>query len=105
MFMRSHFETEADFRTRLIPTLVHGAAVACFFIPLVTVTLSGLKPHQIAGASGLSNFTRITAGSFGTSISTTLWDHRATLHHAQLVEHISAYNANATQALGANQNR
>ncbi|MGZ5177048.1 MAG: DHA2 family efflux MFS transporter permease subunit, partial [Burkholderiales bacterium] len=51
MFMRSHFNTDADFRTILIPTLVQGAAVACFFIPLVTVTLSGLKPDQIAGAS------------------------------------------------------
>jgi DHA2 family multidrug resistance protein len=99
MLMRSHFNTQADFTTILVPTIVQGAAVACFFIPLVTLTLSGLRPDQIAGASGLSNFARITAGSFGTSISTTLWDHRATLHHAQLAEHVSAYNPNATEAL------
>jgi DHA2 family multidrug resistance protein len=103
MLMRSHFDTEADFRTILVPTIIQGAAVACFFIPLVTLTLSGLRPDQIAGASGLSNFTRITLGSFGTSISTTLWDHRATLHHAQLAEHITAYNPNATQALAGMQ--
>jgi DHA2 family multidrug resistance protein len=103
MLMRSHFSTEADFRTILIPTVIQGAALACFFIPLVTLTLSGLRPEQIAGASGLSNFTRITLGSFGTSISTTLWDHRATLHHAQLAEHISSYNPVATQALNAMQ--
>jgi DHA2 family multidrug resistance protein len=103
MLMRSHFNTEADFRTILVPTIIQGAAVACFFIPLVTLTLSGLRPDQIAGASGLSNFTRITLGSFGTSISTTLWDHRATLHHAQLAEHITAYDANATQALAGMQ--
>ena len=103
MLMRSHFNTQADFRTILVPTIIQGAAVACFFIPLVTLTLSGLRPDQIAGASGLSNFTRITLGSFGTSISTTLWDHRAALHHAQLAEHVSVYNANATQALAAMQ--
>jgi len=103
MLMRSHFNTQANFATILVPTLIQGAAVACFFIPLVTLTLSGLKPEQIASASGLSNFARITAVSFGTSISTTLWDHRATLHHAQLAEHITTYNPVATEALGGMQ--
>ncbi|HSN21008.1 MAG TPA: MFS transporter, partial [Usitatibacter sp.] len=103
MFMRSGFNTEADFWTILVPTLVQGAGVACFFIPLVTISLAGLKPQQIPAASGLSNFVRITLGSFGTSISTTLWDHRATLHHAQLAERITAYDPTATQALSAMQ--
>ena len=85
----------------MIPTIIQGAAMAFFFIPLVTITLSGLTPDRIPAASGLSNFARITAGSFGTSISTTLWDHRATLHHAQLAERISGADAATTQALGA----
>ncbi len=84
MFMRSQFNTQADFGTIMVPTIVQGIGVACFFIPLVTITLAGLAPQQIAAASGLSNFARITAGSFGTSISTTMWDHRAAFHHAQL---------------------
>ena len=103
MLMRSGFNTQADLGTILIPTIIQGAGLACFFLPLITLTLSGLSPQQMAGASGLSNFVRITAGSFGTSISTTLWDHRATLHHAQLAEHISSYNPLATQALGGMQ--
>ncbi|HXZ49795.1 MAG TPA: DHA2 family efflux MFS transporter permease subunit [Usitatibacter sp.] len=103
MWMRSGFNTEADFRTIMIPTLVQGAAVACFFIPLVTLTLSGLTPAQLPAASGLSNFARITMGSFGTSISTTLWDHRATFHHAQLAEHITAFDPAATHTLSAMQ--
>ena len=99
MYMRSGFNTQADFETIMVPTIIQGAAVACFFIPLVTITLSGLSPRQIPAASGLSNFARITAGSFGTSISTTLWDHRASLHHAQLAEHITAFDPNGLQAL------
>lgn len=43
--------------------------MAFFFIPLVTLRLSGLE--RIPAASGLSNFARITAGAFGTSITTT----------------------------------
>jgi DHA2 family multidrug resistance protein len=99
MLMRAGFNTEADFRTILVPTLIQGAAVSCFFIPLVTITLAGLSPREIPAASGLNNFARITMGSFGTSISTTLWDHRTTLHHAQLAQHITPYDPAAVQAL------
>ena len=99
MFMRSHFNTQVDLATIMVPTVIQGAAMAFFFIPLVTLTLSGTSPQQLPAASGLSNFARITAGAFGTSISTTLWDHRATLHHAHLAEKLTAYDPTTTQAL------
>ena len=86
LWMRAQFTTETDFATVLIPTLIQGAAMAFFFIPLTTITLSGLAPHQIPAAAGLSNFTRITAGAMGVSIATTLWESRAALHHAHLTE-------------------
>ena len=91
---------QADFGTILIPTIIQGAATACFFIPLVTITLSGLPPERIAAASGLSNFARITAGAVGTSVCTTWWESRATLHHAQLAESINRGNDAATAAVG-----
>jgi MFS transporter, DHA2 family, multidrug resistance protein len=98
-FMRADFNTDATIGTLLVPTLIQGAGAAAFFIPLLTLTLSGLPPERIPAASGLSNFARITAGSFGTSITTTLWDRRATLHHAQLVEHLTPSDPTAVQAL------
>jgi MFS transporter, DHA2 family, multidrug resistance protein len=100
LFMRAHFNTDATIGTLLIPTVIQGAGMAVFFIPLMSITLSGLPPERIPAASGLSNFARITAGSFGTSITTTVWDRRATLHHAQLVEHLNAGNPVTAQALG-----
>lgn len=100
-FMRSRFNAQVDIETLMIPTLLQGAAVACFFIPLVSITLSGLPPERIASASGLTNFVRISAGAFGTSISTTLWDSRATMHHAHLAESINHNNPAAAQALGS----
>ena len=86
LWMRSHFTTETDFMHILIPTIMQGAAVSFFFIPLTTLTLAGLSPDRIPAAAGLSNFTRITAGAMGTSIATTLWDSRAAMHHAHLTE-------------------
>jgi DHA2 family multidrug resistance protein len=38
---------------------------------------------------------------FGTSITTTLWDDRATLHHAQLTELVSRAPPDATDAFDA----
>jgi DHA2 family multidrug resistance protein len=93
------FTSQIDLETLIIPTLIQGAAVSCFFIPLITLALSGLRPDQIAGASGLNNFARITAGAFATSIATTLWESRATLHHAQLAEHVARNNPAVTDAL------
>ena len=75
--MRARFNTQVDIETLIIPTLIQGAAVSCFFIPLITFALGGLRPDQIAAASGLNNFLRITAGAFATSIATTLWENRA----------------------------
>jgi DHA2 family multidrug resistance protein len=103
LLMRSHFNTSADFATLLVPTVIQGAALAVFFIPLITLGLSGLTPDRIPAASGLFNFARITAGSFGTSIATTLWDRRASLHHAQLAERISSYDPSSAQALAGMQ--
>jgi MFS transporter, DHA2 family, multidrug resistance protein len=99
LFMRAQFNTDATIGTLLVPTVIQGAALAAFFIPLIAIGLSGLTPDRIPAASGLMNFARITAGSFGTSIVTTLWDRRATLHHAQLVEHLTTSDPVAAQAL------
>lgn len=99
LWMRSHFTMQSDFATIMVPTIIQGVAMAFFFIPLVTITLSGLEPSRIPAASGLSNFTRITAGAMGTSISTTLWENRATMHHAQLSEAINNGNPAAQQTL------
>lgn len=97
LWMRSHFNTQADFGTILVPTIIQGVAMAFFFIPLTTITLSGLAPDRIPAASGLTNFVRITAGAVGTSIATTFWEDRATVHHSQLAEAVQA-GSPATQA-------
>jgi DHA2 family multidrug resistance protein len=85
-YMRSNFNTQVDLYTVILPTFIQGAAMAMFFIPLTTLTLSTIEPQRIPAAAGLSNFVRLLFGAFGTSITTTLWENRAALHHAQLTE-------------------
>src|SRR5439155_4750105 len=99
LLMRSWFNTQADVFTLLVPTIIQGAAMAVFFVPLINLSMSGLAPQHIPSASGLFNFARITAGAFGTSIVTTWWDRRATLHHPQPVDHLTGSDPTSAQAL------
>ncbi|WP_321873534.1 DHA2 family efflux MFS transporter permease subunit [Burkholderia ubonensis] len=98
-WMRSRYTTGVDEWSLTLPTLVQGIAMAGFFIPLVSITLSGLPGHRIPAASGLSNFVRIMCGGIGTSIFQTAWDHRNNFHHAQLIEQANAYNPTFNQAV------
>ncbi|MEO8525201.1 MAG: MFS transporter, partial [Caldimonas sp.] len=99
LWMRSRFNTSADFETILIPTVLQGAAMAFFFIPLQAVIFSGLTPDRMPAAAGLSNFVRITAGAIGTSIFTTVWENRAILHHSEIAETVNRGNSAASLAL------
>jgi MFS transporter, DHA2 family, multidrug resistance protein len=99
LWMRSHFNTQADFTTILIPTVLQGAAMAFFFIPLQSIVFSGLSPDRMPSAAGLSNFVRITAGAVGTSLFTTVWESRAAMHHAHLVESVNLSNNTTVQTL------
>ncbi|BFT82863.1 multidrug efflux MFS transporter permease subunit EmrB [Enterobacter pseudoroggenkampii] len=91
------FEPGMDFGASAWPQFIQGFAVACFFMPLTTITLSGLPPERMAAASSLSNFTRTLAGSIGTSITTTLWTNRESMHHAQLTEAVNPFNPNSRE--------
>jgi DHA2 family multidrug resistance protein len=96
LYLRTRYNTEANFGFLVIPIIIQGAAMAFFFVPLISLILSGLPPQRIPAASGLSNFARITAGSFGTSLATSLWENRAILHHEQLTESVTTHSL-ATQ--------
>jgi DHA2 family multidrug resistance protein len=100
-FWNSYFNTDVTFWQIVIPRLLMGFGVAGFFVPLTALTLSGIPPEMLASATGLSNFCRILAGSFGTSLSITLWERRADYHHSVLTEHISALGPAASNYFSA----
>ena len=100
-FMRSQFTQDVDMMTLMIPTVIQGAAMAMFFIPLTSIILSGQSPDKIPAAAGLSNFVRIMFGGIGTSVMSTMWDNRTILHHAQLAEYTGVHNPAFTQAVNA----
>ena len=104
LWMRSRFTVQTDLLHIMVPTLLQGAAMALFFIPLTTLSFAGLHPSRTAAAAGLSTFVRTTAGAMGTSIVTTLWESRAALHHAHLAEGLQAGNPALADALAGFRN-
>jgi DHA2 family multidrug resistance protein len=100
-FMRAGFTADASFAVFVAPMLVQGVSMSCFFVSMLAILLDGVEPQRIPAASGVSNFARITAGSFAASITTTLWDRREALHQAHLADASSPYSLPLQHALDA----
>jgi len=88
-FMRARFNLDVDFGTIAEVQLFQGLGVALFFMPVLTILLSDLEPHEIAAGSGLATFMRTLGGSFAASLTTYAWTERSAIHHAHLTESIS----------------
>lgn len=99
-FMRSNYTADASYVTYMLPLLVQGIGMSMFFVAMLTILLDGVPDARVPAASGLSNFLRITAGSFSTSITTTFWDRHAALHQSRLAEATSVYDPRLQQSLG-----
>ena len=91
-FWSANFDTDVSYAKLIEPRFIQGLGLACFFTPLISVIISGLPAERMASALGLANFCRILGGSFGTSISVTLWDRREAFHQSRLVENLNAFN-------------
>lgn len=86
-FVKADANTQISFERLFLTRLPWGIGLACFFIPLITLSLTGLPTNKIASASGLFNFMRLIALAFGTSLSQTLWDRRQAYHDHVLSAH------------------
>ena len=69
-----------------------GGAMPFLWVPLQMITLGGIPPEKMASATGLSNFVRMLSSSLATALGITLWDERAIVHRADLVENLSLSN-------------
>jgi DHA2 family multidrug resistance protein len=98
-FMRAGLTADASFASFVLPQLMTGVGMSVFFVAMLSILLEGFPPQRVPSASGVSNFARIVAGSFATSLTTTFWDRRAALHQSRLADASSAANAGYAQAL------
>jgi DHA2 family multidrug resistance protein len=89
IYWASTLNDQATFGQLAFPRFFQGLGIAFFFLPLNQILLSGLRPDELATASGLSNFIRTMSGSFATAVTVWIWNRRTDYHHAVLTEHVS----------------
>jgi MFS transporter, DHA2 family, multidrug resistance protein len=98
-FMRAQLTADSSFLVFVAPQLVQGLAMGLFFVSILAVIFDGLPAQKVPAASGLSNFLRITAGSFAVSLTTTFWDRREALHQSRLADTVTQYAPSYLQSL------
>ncbi|WP_232476030.1 DHA2 family efflux MFS transporter permease subunit [Flavisphingomonas formosensis] len=98
-FQRAGYTTYASFWNLMMPMLTQGVGLSIFFLAMLSISLDGIPPERTPSATGISNFARITAGSFAASIVTTFWDRSEAFHQSRLSEGTTSYAPNFQHAL------
>jgi DHA2 family multidrug resistance protein len=92
--LMSNFSLSADFPTIIWPRIVLGIGMGFLFIPLTTLTMSGIRKEEMGNATGIYNLLRNLGGSFGVASVTTMIARGAQLHQNRLVDHLTPFDMN-----------
>jgi MFS transporter, DHA2 family, multidrug resistance protein len=99
MFSLSHLNLNAGYWDIFWPQVIQGAAMAFLFIPLMTVSMSGIAKERMGNATSIYNLMRNIGGSFGIATMTTFLARRNQMHQNQLVSHVTYYDLRTQMAL------
>lgn len=82
---RTSFALNVSYETMILPQLAMGFGIPLFFVPLMTLSMTSVKPEETAAASGLINFLRTIAGAVATAAVVSAWSSSATTLRSDLV--------------------
>jgi len=91
-YLMSRFSLQADFSTIIWPRIVLGIGMGFLFIPLTTLTMSGIRKEDMANASAIYNLLRNLGGSFGVAFVTTMLARGAQVHQSHLASNLSPFD-------------
>jgi DHA2 family multidrug resistance protein len=90
--LMSQFSLGADFGAVIWPRVVLGVGMGFLFIPLTTLTMSGIRNEEMANASAIYNLLRNLGGSFGVAFVTTMLARGAQFHQTHLAANLSPFD-------------
>lgn len=91
-YITSQFNLMVDFMTVVEPRIVFGLGMAFIFIPLMTLSLSGIPKEEMGNATSIFNLVRNLGSSFGIAFVTTLLSRRSQFHHFRLTDHMTVFD-------------
>jgi MFS transporter, DHA2 family, multidrug resistance protein len=98
-FLMSGFNMSADFMSILWPRIVMSVGLGMVFIPLTTLTLSGIPREEMGNATSIFGLLRNLGGSLGVAYAATMLTRRAQWHQSHLVEHLTPFDRGYGDAL------
>ncbi len=98
-FLMSRFTLNADFYTLVWPRVLLGVGMGLLFIPLTTLTMSGISREEMGNASSIYNLLRNLGGSSGVAFVTTMLARGQQRHQAYLISHLTPFSRNYQIAL------
>jgi DHA2 family multidrug resistance protein len=87
------FNLQAGYWDMFWPQIFQGAAVALMFVPLTTITMSGIAPERMGNATSLFNLMRNIGGSVGIAMTTTVLARRQQAITAIVGQHVTAFDS------------
>lgn len=89
MFQLSRLNLNTGYWDIFWPQVFQGVALACLFIPLMALSMSGITKEKMGNATSIFNLMRNIGGSFGIAIMTTFLARRTQLHQLRLIENVT----------------
>ncbi len=93
-FYFAKFNTDVTFSKIAWSRFYLGVGLTAYIAPLISLSLAQVPAEKMARASAILQFFRIFMSGVGTSLYTTLWNNRASLHHSHIVSGLSFDNHN-----------
>jgi DHA2 family multidrug resistance protein len=91
-YLMSGFNMGVDFPTVLWPRFIMGFGMGMLFIPLTTLTISGIRKENMANATAIFNLIRNIGGSIGIAMVSTMVNRRSQFHQMRLVDNLTPYD-------------
>ena len=89
VYLQSFQTAEWGFWEFALPQAVRGISLMMCFIPINTLALGTLPPHELKNASGLYNLMRNLGGAIGLGALNTVLIDRLALHYQRISENIT----------------
>ena len=96
-WMMSYVTKDWDFWEMFIPQIFRGSSLMLCMIPINSIAMGTLAPHEMKNASGLFNLTRNLGGAVGLAIINTFINNRWDLHLTRLREQVTWTSERAQQ--------
>jgi DHA2 family multidrug resistance protein len=99
VYLMSLFNLEAGLSSIIWPRIVMGFGIGFVFVPLATMTMSGLRKEQMANGTAIFNLVRNLGGSVGVAFSATFLSRLSQVHQSQLIAHLTPFDRNFQMSL------